>query len=133
MSDRALARYAAPTPVRVAASRVYFSNSSQHHLNGVLAKDNLSLAKTRSRDWTRSWPRATLEQCPSFSLYWALCAPQSALPAGFLERVGKLARKLAKDPAHSTPFRVTRAAGLRMALLRGVEALEADLNARAKK
>src|SRR5215472_727057 len=25
--------------------------------------------------------RATLEQCPSFSLYWALCAPQSG-PTG---------------------------------------------------
>jgi len=55
------------------------------------------------------------------------------LPAGFLERVGKLARRLAKDPTHSTPFRVTRAAALRMALLRGVEALEADFKDKAKK
>jgi hypothetical protein len=28
---------------------------------------DLLLAKTRSRDWTRSRPGATLEQCPSFS------------------------------------------------------------------
>ncbi len=55
------------------------------------------------------------------------------LPKGFLERTEKLAKKLAADPTHSTPFRVSRAAVLRMALLRGVEALEADLAAKAKK
>ncbi len=40
-----------------------------------LSEDPLSLAKTRSRDWTRSWPGAMLAQCPSLALYWALCAP----------------------------------------------------------
>jgi hypothetical protein len=55
------------------------------------------------------------------------------LPKGFLERAERVAKKLAADPAHSTPFRVSRAAVLRMALLRGVEALEADVAAKAKK
>ena len=44
----------------------------------------------------------------------------------FLKRVEKLARQIRKDPAHSTTYRVTRASTLRMALLRGVEALEAE-------
>jgi hypothetical protein len=48
------------------------------------------------------------------------------VPRGFLERVEKLARRLAKDPRHSTAYRVTRASTLRLALLRGVEALEAE-------
>ena len=55
------------------------------------------------------------------------------LPAGFLERVGKIARRLAKDPTHSMPYRATRASTLRLALLRGVEALEADFKANSKK
>jgi len=55
------------------------------------------------------------------------------LQKGFLERVEKLARKLAKDPTHSMPYRATRASTLRLALLRGVEALEADLAEKAKK
>jgi hypothetical protein len=55
------------------------------------------------------------------------------LPTELLDRAEKLARKLAADPTHSTVFRVTRAAALRMALLRGVEALEADLASKGKK
>lgn len=55
------------------------------------------------------------------------------LPTALLDRAENLARKLAADPAHSTAFRVTRAAALRMALHRGIEALEADLTAKAKK
>lgn len=43
-----------------------------------------------------------------------------------MKRVEKLARQIRKDPAHSTTYRVTRASTLRMALLRGVEALEAE-------
>ncbi len=55
------------------------------------------------------------------------------LPTALLDRAEKLAKKLATDPTHSTAFRVTRAAALRMALHRGIEALEADLAAKAKK
>lgn len=47
------------------------------------------------------------------------------LPPALLERADKLTRKLSADPAHAA-FRVTRAAVLRLALIRGIEALEAD-------
>jgi hypothetical protein len=55
------------------------------------------------------------------------------LPTALLDRAERLAKKLAADPTHSSVFRVTRAAALRMALLRGVEALEEDLAKKVKK
>jgi hypothetical protein len=75
-------------------------------------KDPVSLAKTRSRDWTRSWPGATLEQCPSFSLYWALCAPQSG-PIGIWrlrtwrsDSNGRVRSVVEKEMAHSSGWSV---------------------------
>lgn len=55
------------------------------------------------------------------------------LPTALLDRAEKIARKMAADPTHSTVFRVSRSAALRMALLRGVEALEADHASKSKK
>ncbi len=55
------------------------------------------------------------------------------LPRALLAWAEKPARKVADDPTHSAVFRVMRAAALRMALLRGVEALEEDLAKKAKK
>jgi hypothetical protein len=47
------------------------------------------------------------------------------LPEAWLERAEKLSRKLKDDPAHGVS-RVSRAYVLRLALLRGIEALEAE-------
>jgi len=54
------------------------------------------------------------------------------LSPALLERLEKLTRRLAADPERS-PFGVTRAAVLRAALLRGIEALEADHPTRSKR
>jgi len=55
------------------------------------------------------------------------------LPTDLLDRAEKLAQQFARDPSHASVYRVSRAAALRMALLRGVEALEADLAAKRKR
>jgi len=47
------------------------------------------------------------------------------LPPELLERFDKLTHRLAADPLRS-PFGVTRAAVVRLALLRGIEVLEAE-------
>jgi len=54
------------------------------------------------------------------------------LPEAWLDRAEKLSRKLKGDPAHGAS-RVSRAYVLRLALLRGIEALEVELAAKSKK
>ena len=51
------------------------------------------------------------------------------LSTALLKRAEKLAQKLATDPSHSSVYRVSRSAVLRRALLRGLEALEAEVSA----
>src|SRR5260370_8368698 len=48
--------------------------------SGKPLSNQLSLAETRSRDWTRSSPGATLEQSPLFSLYSAPPPPPPPPP-----------------------------------------------------
>ena len=53
------------------------------------------------------------------------------LPPELLERFDKLTHQLAADPLRS-PFGVTRAAVVRLALLRGIESLEAEMKGKKR-
>jgi hypothetical protein len=54
------------------------------------------------------------------------------LSTALLSRSEKLAQRLATDPSHSA-YRVSRSAVLRMALVRGLEVLEAEQAAKGKR
>ena len=86
--------------------------------SGKRLSNQLSLAETRSRDWTRSWPGATLEQCPFFSLYWALCAPQSGRTGiwRLTEPSAQAATRPAPPPVEATTVRVAGSRLLGLAL-----------------